>query len=401
MDALLSQLKGQGSPSPSLQPIPNTVKTDKLLDTIHLLSQATLLVAQQLQERKQPAPTYLPTPLPTPKSSPVSSAKKTPSPKPKPSPAPSVTKTPSPKPSPAPMLSWVLRAPEYYRLPPPNPITSTHSSVPTPTKPVLRTPHTKKDRKPKSKRTPPSTQPIPSPTLATTPATPQAVQTALREPLAPPNPTPQVQPDHLELLTLSTSRSAQTDRREPSTQTHPLPTPTPSTQTHPLPTPTSSTPSTDAKAEAKAATKARRKLALMEKRKLTAASSKPTAPTPTPTPPPTLPPSSYEDATPPVAPANSIVNFPHSYDDCPRLPECPAHKVKFAVYSQAYAARTRDAPLPSFPQPHAGPGFELRAKRDTAWWPVPPSNSSFPPGMPADPDAFLFPPPDDDSHLTY
>ena len=74
--------------------------------------------------------------------------------------------------------------------------------------------------------------------------------------------------------------------------------------------------------------------------------------------------------------------------------------VEFAVYSQAYAAKVRDAPLPSFPQPFAGSGFELRAERDTAWWPVPPTDSSSPPGTPADPYAFLFPPPDDDSHLT-
>ena len=155
MDTLLSQLKGQGSPSPSLQPNSNTDKnTVKLLDTIHLLSQATLLVAQQLQKRKQPAPAHLPTPLPTPNTSPKLS------PKPKSSPA-SSAKTPPPKLSSAPILSWVSRAPEYYRLPPPNPTTTTHPSVAIPTK---RTPHTKKDRKPKSKRT--STQPTPTPRLA-------------------------------------------------------------------------------------------------------------------------------------------------------------------------------------------------------------------------------------------
>ena len=380
MDALLSQLKGQGSPSPSPKPNSNTDKnTDKLLDTIHLLSQATLLVAQQLQKRKQPAPTYLPTPLLTPKSSSVSSAKKTPPPKPQSSPT-SSAKTPPLKPS-APMLSWVSRAPEYYRLPPPNSTIATPPSVPIPTK---RTPHTKKDRKPKSKRT--STQPTPT----TTPATPRAVQTDQREPPAPTNPTPspsttgQAQPDQREPLPLSTSRPAQTDRREPP---NPLPTPTPST-------PSSQT-IPDSKAAAKAEKRASRRLASKEKHKSAATAS---TPTPTPTPPPI-----HQDDVAPMAPSNHVVNFPHTYDNCPRLPECPAHMVEFAVYSQAYAARTRDAPLPSFPdfpQPYAGPGFELRAERDTAWWPVPPSDNSSPPGTPADPNAFLFPPPDDDTHLT-
>ena len=184
MDTLLSQLKGQGSPFTSPQPTSNT---DKLLDTIHLLSQATLLVAQQLQERKQPTTTYLPTPLPTPKSSTLSS----------------VNKTPPLTPSLAPTLSWVPRAPEHYSLTQPNPITATHTSVPIPTtKPTPPTPHTKRDRKPKSKWTKPSTQPIPSPTSITTTSAP---------------PSRPAQPDQ---------RPAQTDQREPSNQSHPLPTPT-------------------------------------------------------------------------------------------------------------------------------------------------------------------------------
>ena len=373
MDALLSQLKGQGSPFSSPPPKPNSV--EKLLDTIHLLSQATVLVAHQLQEQNTPVKakprreTHLPTPPLTPKSSPVPPAKKTPPPK-----------------TSAPVLSWVPRAPEYYRLPSPNPTTSTSTSVLTPAKPTSLTPHTKKDRKPKSKRITPSTQPTPSPTpTTTTPATPRPVQTDQLGPLAPTNPTPsptpitgQAQPDQRAPLPLSTPRPAQSDQRE-------LPTPTPST-------------STNAKAAAKAETKARRKLTLQEKRKsaLAASATPPTAASaaPTPTPPPT-----FEDDVVPMAPANHIVNFPHSYDNCPRLPDCPAHRVEFAVYSQAYADKTRGAPLPSFPQPYAESGFGLRAERDTAWWPVPPSNSSSPPGSPVDPDAFLFPPPDDDSHL--
>ena len=75
MDSLLSQLKGQGSPFASPSPTSNNV--EKLLDTIHLLSQATLLVAQQLQEPTLPAKAkpievqrpHLPTPRPTPKPS--------------------------------------------------------------------------------------------------------------------------------------------------------------------------------------------------------------------------------------------------------------------------------------------------------------------------------------------
>ena len=343
MDTLLLQLKGQGSPFSSPTPISNNV--DKLLDTIHVLSKATLLVAQQLQERKQPDTIHLPTPRPTPK------------PTPKSSPRPSAKKTPPPTSIPAPVLSWVPRAPEDYSLPPPNPITTPPTSAPQTAKPTPLTPHTKKDRKPKSKRTTPSTQPNPSPTpIATAPATPpRPAQPDQRE--TPAQPLAQTHP-----LSMIPSRPAQTDQREPPTQHHP-----------PI----------------RAETLRARRLARKEQRKLaTSASSNPT-PTPI-----------HEDVTAPVAPANPIVNFPHSYDNCPRLPDCPAHKVEFAIYSQEYAARERDTPRPtSFPQPYAESGFQLRAERDTAWWPVPPSNSSSPPGTPVDPDAFLYPPPDDDSHL--
>ena len=344
MDALLSQLKGQGSPFSSPPPNPNSV--EKLLDTIHLLSQATVLVAHQLQERHTPVKakphreTRLPTPPLTPKPSPVSTAKKTPSPK-----------------LPAPVLSWVPRAPEYYRLPSPNTTTSTPTSVPSPTKPTLRTPHTKKDRKPKSKRTKPSTQPNPSPNPPTTPTTPRPAPPDQREPLVPLTPSP-------------TPGSVQTDRCEPP---------------NPLPKPMPSTPSivTDDRDAYRDTIYAKHK-AKRQQRK-TAAATASSTPTPTPTPPPTS-----KDDVPPVAPANTVVNFPHIYEDCPRLPECPAHQLEFAVYNQAYAARTCGAILPSYPQPFAESGFELRAERDTAWWPVPPSDSSSPPGSPADPEeAFL------------
>ena len=341
MDALLSQLKGQGSPSTSpSKPLSNT---DKLIDSIHLLSQ--LLVAQQLQERQQ---ITLPTPPPTPQSSRLSSAKK----------------TPPPKLASTPMLSWVPRAPEYYRPPSPNSST-THTSVPTPTK---STPHTNKVRKPKSKRTKPQTQPTPSPNP--TPTTPRPAQPDQQEPP----------------ITAPPSRPAQPDQRV--------------NQTHPLPTPTPTTPSTDTDISAKAALKAKKaaikaskKQATEERCKQSALAASSTPPTAIPQPAP--PPSSYEDTTPPVAPVNAIVNFSHIYDDCPRLPECPAHRIEFAVYSQAYADRIRDAPLPSFPQPHAGPGFELWAERDTAWWPeipeIPPSERSSPPGSPVDSDSFIPP----------
>ena len=364
MDTLLSQLKGQGSPFSSPTPTSNNV--DKLLDTIHVLSKATLLVAQQLQERKQPDTIHIPTPRPTPK------------PTPKSSPRPSAKKTPSPTPTSAPVLSWVPRAPEYYSLPQPNPITTPPTSAPLTAKPIPPTPHTKKDRKPKSKRTKPSTQP--------TPATPPSQARPDQQE------TPAQTPTQTHPLSTIPSRPAQTDQREPPAQTHPPPTPRPA-QTDQLvqspPTPTPTTPPRSAKAEALIA----RRLAKKAQRKLAASASSNPTPMPTPTP-------IYEDVTAPVAPANTIVNFPHSYNNCPRLPECPAHRVEFAVYSQAYAASSRDAPRPPpYPQPYAESGFGLRAERDTAWWPVPPSDGPSPPGSPVDPDAFLFPPPDDDSHL--
>ena len=305
MDALLSQLKGQGSPFSSPLSKPNSV--EKLLDIIHLLSQATVLVTHQLQERNTPVnakphrETHLPTPPLTPKSSSVSPTKKTPPPK-----------------SSAPVLSWVPRTPEYYRLPSPNQATPTPTSVLAPAKPIPHTPHTKKDRKPKCKRITPSTQPnpslIPSTTTLATPSRP--VQTDQREPSAqPPSTIP--------------SRPVQTDERKPPAQTHTL------------------SPETEARL-------AKKRLAKKEQRMRAAAAAKeaqrelaaslPPKPSPTPTPKP--PSSTYEDVTAPIAPANAIVNFPHTYPDCPRLPECPAHKVEFAVSCQAYVDRKRGATLP-------------------------------------------------------
>ena len=359
MDTLLSQLKGQGSPFSSPLPISNNV--EKLLDTIHLLSQATVLVAHQLQEHNSPvkakpsretAHAYLPTPLPTPKSSP----------------APSVKKTPPPKPASSSVLSWVPRAPEYYRLSPPNPNLATHTNVATPAKPTIRTPHTKKDRKPKSKRTNPSTQSNPSPNPSTTPTTPRPASPDQRGPLAPPTPSP-------------TPGSVQTDRCEPP---NPLPTPTPSTLS------THTNTDADNRAAALAARKARmtaKRLAKKLERRQRQSVSTVSTPTPTPTP---TPPPNPKDAVAPIAPANNVVNFPHHYEDCPRLPECPAHRAEFAVSCQAYVARKRDAILPPpSPQPqpfYEGSEFELRAERDTAWWPVLPSDCSSSPGTPVDPE---------------
>ena len=92
-----------------------------------------------------------------------------------------------------------------------------------------------------------------------------------------------------------------------------------------------------------------------------------------------------------------------TYDNCPKLPDCPAHKDEFEVYSKSYHAKTLNAQLPPpFPLPYTGSG--LRAEVDTKWWPVPPSNSSpSPPGSPVDPYDILVhnPPPEDDSHLPY
>ena len=206
MDTLLSQLKGQGSPFTSPPP---TSSADKLVDTIHLLAQATLLVAQQLQDRKQPDISKLTTEAlpPTP---PL-----TPRPTPKPS-----SKAPSPKRmTPAPTLPWVPRAPEHYTPPLSKPpaLTSTPTPKPTespPPKPQVpstnpttnttpittptpnTTGHTGKQRKPKTKRdttltpTPqPSTQPSPTPCTQTQPTTQSTSPTPSPNPLPTPSPT--------------------------------------------------------------------------------------------------------------------------------------------------------------------------------------------------------------------
>ena len=320
MDTLLSQLKGQGSPFPSPSPISNA---DKLLDTIHLLSQATLLVAQQLQERKQPVKAK-PTDKPT-----GEKRLSTSLPTPKPSPPPTVKKA-SPRTPTALSLSWVPRAPEHYSPP---------SKTPPFTAPITGTPTTGAPV-----TAPPPPEKLPTPTPITTP-TPRPIK-QLRKPnkrSTPPNPTPQ-------------------------TLTQPTPTPAPTNMPTPPPT-TLPTPS----------------IAQIEKPA--------TAQT---TPPPPLPyakaenipdlfgpapaPKTFEQILEDTsarlkklgipnpfnsrsyiddAPANHIVDFPHSYDQCPRLPDCPSHKLRFNAYLKASIPPTPPDPTLSCLQQQV-PGSSLR-----------------------------------------
>ena len=189
MDSLFSQLKGQGSPFSSPSPTSNV---DKLLDTIHLLSQATLLVAQQLQEREQPVK-----PKPTAEARPPASL-----PTPKPSPPPTAKKAPLPTPK-APALAWVPQSPEHYSRPTnPHPPLPTTTPTPSPTNPP-----------------PPTTTPTPSPAKL------QGYCKKLRQPKA---------------------KRIQAPSPTPQPPAHPTPTPQPSA--HPMPTskplspPTTSTP---------------------------------------------------------------------------------------------------------------------------------------------------------------
>ena len=223
MDTLLSQLKGQGSPFSS--PLPISI-AEKLLDTIHLLSQSTLLVAQQLQgERTNTLPTLKSQPisLPTPKSSPFPTPKTSPPPASKSSPPPAPKKTSKPKPThTTPILSWVPRSPEHY-----TDNSSSESIRSTIAMPTTNTPHTKKDRKPKSKRTKPSTQPNPSPTPTTTTPmpTPRPAPTPIEKPAPtqpkPPTPMPTPRP-----APMQTQGSAQPEPQGPLTSPNPLPTST-------------------------------------------------------------------------------------------------------------------------------------------------------------------------------
>ena len=125
MDTLLSQLKGQGSPFASH----SQAHVEKLLDTIHLLSQATVIVAQRLQRPTPPVNSTKPTTKhTTPLSSPTKKPKKTvpqptapptkPSPPTPPSPPPSLKKKDKPTTThPKLPLQWVPRSPLYYNSP--------------------------------------------------------------------------------------------------------------------------------------------------------------------------------------------------------------------------------------------------------------------------------------------
>jgi hypothetical protein len=353
MDSLLSQLKGQGSPFASPSPTSNNV--EKLLDTIHLLSQATLLVAQQLQEPTLPAKAkpievqrpHLPTPRPTPK----------------PSPPPTVKKA-TPLTPPTPVLSWVPRSPEYYSLPSPNtftlasPASSVSSLATKPTTPFTNpTPssikqqgHTKSQRKPKRKRTHlsnPAPQPTPQP-----PSTQPAESAPMPSTAPPPILTP-----------LAPAPSVPIDRTA-----NPLPNPPP---TIPVPLPSIS------QIETKAAD----------------------GPTPLPNPDPT-----------PIPKPNRPDLSPHEYVDCPAPRRCSrtGHKRQF----KAALHRSLNQPHPnsivpgldplhpeypnwpskprpqSFEDPDRDPfqlpitGSGIRMD-DGKWYPV--HRSPSPPGKPADP----------------
>ena len=125
MDTLLSQLKGQGSPFASH----SQAHVEKLLDTIHLLSQATVIVAQQLQRPTPPSTTPTkPLSLPMKPKKTTPQSKKTTSQSTASPPKPSPPTPPSSPPSlekkkktttthPQLPLQWVPRSPDYYSTP--------------------------------------------------------------------------------------------------------------------------------------------------------------------------------------------------------------------------------------------------------------------------------------------
>ena len=390
MDTLLSQLKGQGSPFSS--PLP-TSNVDKLLNTIHLLSQATVFVAQQLQEQKSPVKAKLttearpPTSLPTPKPSPPPTAKKVPLPT-----------------SMAPILSWVPREPSYYS-PPSKPIVkktlteSVSSSIPTttPTNPL-----TKKHRKPKSK------QNEPNPTSQPVPTTPLPLPNT---PKTPPTPLP----------------TPSTALIEKPAELLPTPSPTPSVASLSL-------------EERCALTKVRRKkrIAARANANPTPTTPMPSTPKPLPT---TLPTPSTTQIEKPAA-TELIDSYIPAHSTIPPLPDQMAEthlNVSSiqqitdrwqAICDKAWAAYHKDRlsttspytpdPLhpeypvrPSQPRPQSfmdpnrdpyqlpltGSGVRVDGK----WYPVPSSSSPSPPGTPVDPyirDAILYArPPEDSPHL--
>ena len=324
MDTLLSQLKGQGSPFASHQ---SQAHVEKLLDTIHLLSQATVIVAQRLQRPilNSSTPTN-PTTNPTkPLSSrtPKKPTKSVPQPTAPPSKPPPLTPQSSPpsskkkdKPTtshPKLPLQWVPRSPNYYN----SPFTFTS----TPVRAITHLTHLS-----------PSITNNPSPTLD--PALDPTKSSAPKS-----NPVPV--PTHVALTDLT-----------PSPDLAPPPDTDPFLRSV-------NQPKTDPKSARLAAYRAKKK----EKFKLRRAArlaanpqpspptltSNPTTTNPQPSPPiltsnPTTNHQSPPTHTDDEAPANDIVNFPHTYDLCPALPTCPAHRARFEVYLESYIKKKSNPP---------------------------------------------------------
>lgn len=91
-----------------------------------------------------------------------------------------------------------------------------------------------------------------------------------------------------------------------------------------------------------------------------------TNPTTNPHPPPSTQPSTQpDDEAEAPAPANDIVNFPHTYDFCPALPTCPAHCARFEVYLESLAERRRNPP-PDLLSSTTGSGALMS---DGMWYP--------------------------------
>ena len=330
MDTLLSQLKGQGSPFASH----SQAHVEKLLDTIHLLSQATVIVAQQLQRPTSPSPTPtkpLPSPTPTklkqPTSQPKTTTPQSTAPLPKPTPPTPPPSLPSHKKEkkttttthPQLPLQWVPRAPDYYNAPTTTTLTRyntpivTNNLPPAPPNitsnppPATTTTNTKENAWDRLGASLSSPTPTPSP--------------ATLEPISAqdPSPTPLPIPTTLE----------PTSAPDPPTS-NPLPTPLPITLGQPNPVPTLPKEADQEEHDrivAKKLKQSKREAIRKAKRmdKLDREAPPPTETTP--------------------APANDIINFPHRYTQCPRLPDCPSHRGHFYnVFLPAF--RSRNSPTP-------------------------------------------------------
>ena len=335
MDTLLSQLKGQGSPFASH----SQAHVEKLLDTIHLLAQSTAIVAQQLQQTTPPStnptkstPTK-PISPPTPKKPKKTTIQSTAPPS-----KPSLPTPPLSPPSfkkkkkktaahPKLPLQWVPRSPDYYSTP-----TSTSTSTPT------------HDNSP-----PANTTPTLTPPNAPTTPTPPPLPTTLEPASAPDPPTPTPKPTPMptpapDPLTLTPEPTPPNPIETSIDQSGPLnPTPTPSPD--PSPAPTSQL--FDAFLE------------LSKKMEASHAPYQCTDPPNCPThkdqykrhqrqlrqrpPTPTPKPLAHTD----IAPANAIVNFPHTGPKCPDPPRCPSHKAHFEAYLTTYRTKINAPPKPN------------------------------------------------------